>query len=64
MLESGFSYLAVLAGVAGGLMLLARHSGSRVFEVLPAIVILYLLVIVLSSLGVWRDSPSDRKSVV
>lgn len=56
MLESGFSYLALLVGIAGALKVAERRRPSRLFEMLPPIVILYLLVVGLSSLGVWQKN--------
>lgn len=56
MLEGGFTYLALLVSIAGVLTLAGSRSGSRVFTVLPPIVILYLLVVGLSSAGVWQKN--------
>lgn len=56
MLEGGFTYLALLVSIAGVLTLAGSRSGSRVFTVLPPIVILYLLVVGLSSAGAWQKN--------
>ncbi|MEX2360629.1 MAG: DUF819 family protein [Gammaproteobacteria bacterium] len=56
MLEGGFTYLALLVSIAGVLTLAGSRSDNRLFTVLPPIVILYLLVVGLSSAGVWQKN--------
>jgi len=58
LLESGFSYLAVLVAVAGTLKFAEQRWPTRVFEYLPPIVLLYLSVMVLSTLGIWQKTDS------
>lgn len=57
MLESGFAYLAVLVALAGVLKFTGERVGGRLFEYLPPIVLLYLSVMLLSSLGAWEKNP-------
>jgi uncharacterized membrane protein len=58
VLETGFSYLAVLVAVAGGLKMAERRWPSRLFEYLPPIVLLYLTVMLLSTVGLWQKTAS------
>lgn len=61
MITSAFTYIAILIFLAGALKLIESKSQLKIFQVLPAIVVLYFTVMVLSSLGIWQQ---DRKSVV
>ncbi len=58
MISDGFSYVALLMFIAGSLKLLESRVGGRFFELLPAIVLLYGLVMGVASLGVWEKSES------
>ncbi|MEQ8935157.1 MAG: DUF819 family protein, partial [Amphiplicatus sp.] len=58
MISDGFSYVALLMFIAGSLKLLESRVGGRFFELLPAIVLLYGLVMGIASLGVWEKSES------
>jgi len=57
MIQDGFSYLALLVFLASSIVYAQHKSKSRLFEYLPAIVILYFGVMVLSTLGVWQKTP-------
>jgi len=56
MISAGFSYVAILLALAGGLKLLESKSQLKLFEFLPAIVILYFSVMLLSTFGVWQQT--------
>ncbi|MFC3094051.1 DUF819 family protein [Alteromonas sediminis] len=56
MLSDPFSYIASLLFIAGVLKAVEVHSRWRLFSVLPAIVLLYFLVMVASTLGLWEKS--------
>ena len=56
MIESGFAYLALLVLLASLIVYADRSKGLRLFNYLPAIVILYFLVMLLSTLGLWQKS--------
>jgi uncharacterized membrane protein len=56
MIESAFPFLTILLFTASGLVYIEHKSRAKFFEYLPAIVILYFLVMSLSTLGVWRKS--------
>jgi len=54
VISSAFGYLTILIFLASILVYIEAKSRSRLFEYLPAIVILYFLVMTLSTLGVWE----------
>ena len=56
MIETAFPYLAILLFIASILVYLEAKSKAKIFEVLPAIVILYFTVMTLSSLGLWTKT--------
>jgi len=66
MIESGFSYLALLILLASLIVYSDKVYRLRLFHYLPAIVILYFLVMLLSTLGVWQktaDITATYKSI-
>ena len=58
MITDGFLFLTVLLCFAAGLALLEKHSGWRLFNILPGIVLLYFSVMLASSFGLWQQSDS------
>lgn len=56
MITGAFSYITILLALAGGLKLLENKSQLKLFNVLPAIVILYFSVMLFSTLGVWQKN--------
>lgn len=56
MITSAFTFFTVLLAVAGGLKFVEYKSKNRLFEVLPSIVILYFVIMLLSTLGLWQKS--------
>lgn len=56
MITQAFPYLTVLLLIAGILTLLEEKMRWRLFEYLPAIVALYFIVMLLSTLGLWQQS--------
>ncbi|MBU3021673.1 DUF819 domain-containing protein [Aestuariibacter sp. A3R04] len=56
MITTAFAYISLLLIVAGTLRLLEAKTQWRIFTYLPAIVALYFLVMVLSSIGVWQNT--------
>ena len=56
MIQTAFPFLALLLFIASMLVYLEDRSKSKLFEYLPAIVILYFTVMSLASLGVWHKS--------
>ena len=56
MIESGFAYLALLIFLASVIVYSDKVYKLRIYNYLPAIVILYFLVMVFSTLGVWHKT--------
>jgi uncharacterized membrane protein len=54
LITSGFTYLATLMFVSGCLKFVETRSRNRVFNYLPAIVLLYFGVMLLSTAGLWE----------
>ena len=53
MITNGFTYVAVLLLLAAVLVTLEKNTGWKFFKFVPAVVLLYLLSMVLCTLGVW-----------
>ncbi len=62
MIEDGFSYVAVLVALGGGILWMQRSTGWKVFDYAPPIVLLYFGVMVLATVGLW-PGPGDNESV-
>ncbi|HEX7111804.1 MAG TPA: DUF819 family protein [Mizugakiibacter sp.] len=60
MIETVWPYLAVMLLAAGLFPALERRCGWRVFEVLPPIVLTYLLVTALAASGLWQVNGEIR----
>lgn len=58
MITDGFLFLTVLLCFAAGLALLEKHSGWRLFTILPGIVLLYFSVMLASTFGLWSQTDS------
>lgn len=58
MIDNGFTYLTVLILIASSVVYIEKKSAYRLFDYLPAIVIIYFTVMVLSTLGLWEKSDS------
>jgi len=58
MIENGFTYLAVLMIIASSIVYIEKKSQHRLFEYLPAIVIIYFLVMLASTFGLWEKTES------
>ncbi len=58
MITDGFNYLALLMMIAALIVYAEKQTTNRLFEYLPAIVILYFTVMLLSTFGVWQKSAS------
>ncbi len=56
MIETPFTYITILIFTASILVYIEHKSKSKLFEYLPAIVILYFLVMTLSTLGLWHKT--------
>jgi len=56
MVTNGFTFLALLIFIAGVIVITERRYRGRFFDYLPAIVIIYLFIMILSSLGIWQKT--------
>jgi uncharacterized membrane protein len=62
MIENGFMYVAVLAMTAASIVSLEKRTRAKLFEYLPSIVIIYFVVMLLSTFGLWQKSESVTAS--
>ena len=58
MIENGFTYLAVLMMIAASIVYTEKKSHHKLFEYLPAIVIIYFVVMLASTFGLWEKTES------
>ena len=58
MIETGFTYLAVLMMIAAGIVYTEKKRQHKLFEYLPAIVIIYFVVMLASTFGLWGKTES------
>lgn len=58
MLENGFAYLAVLIFIASSIVFVEKKTQHKLFEYLPAIVIIYFSVMLFSTFGLWQKTES------
>ncbi len=56
MIENGFAYITVLIVIASLVVYAQEYYKWKIFEYLPAIVIIYFTAMVFSTLGVWQKS--------
>jgi len=58
MIETGFTYLAVLMMIAASIVYTEKKSQHKLFEYLPSIVIIYFVVMLASTFGLWEKTES------
>ena len=58
MIENGFTYLAVLMMIASTIVYTEKKSQHKLFDYLPAIVIIYFVVMLASTFGLWQKTES------
>jgi uncharacterized membrane protein len=58
MIEDGFTYVALLVMIAAAIVYTEKKSRYKLFEYLPSIVILYFVVMLFSTFGIWQKSES------
>lgn len=56
MITTGFSYLAFIIFFASMLVFLEKKTQWKVFNYIPAIVVLYFIAMLLSTFGVWQKT--------
>ncbi len=58
MIEDGFTYVALLVMIGSAIVYTEKKSRHKLFAYLPSIVILYFVVMLFSTFGVWHKSES------
>ena len=58
MIQNGFTYLAVLMMIGSIIVYTEKKSQHKMFEYLPAIVIIYFVVMLFSTFGLWEKTES------
>ena len=58
MIENGFTYLAILIMIASSIVYTETKTQHKIFSYLPSIVIIYFLVMLASTFGVWEKTDS------
>ncbi len=58
MIEDGFSYLATLMMISASIVYIEKKSQHKLFGYLPAIVIIYFMVMLASTFGLWEATDS------
>ena len=58
MIENGFTYLSALIIIASTIVYTENKSKHKLFEYLPAIVIIYFIVMLASTFGLWEKTES------
>jgi uncharacterized membrane protein len=58
MVENGFAYLALLILIASSIVFVEKKTRHKLFEYLPAIVIIYFSVMLFSTFGLWQKTES------
>jgi len=62
MIENGFTYLAVLMIISSLIVYTQKKTQHKLFEYLPAIVIIYFVVMLASTFGLWEKTESITSS--
>ena len=58
MVENGFAYLTLLIFIASVIVFTEEKTNHKLFEYLPAIVIIYFSVMLFSTFGLWQKTES------
>ena len=58
MIENGFTYLAILMMIASSIVYIEKKTQHKIFSYMPSIVIIYFLVMLASTFGVWEKTDS------
>ncbi|EIF51671.1 DUF819 domain-containing protein [Sulfurovum sp. AR] len=58
MVENGVAYLVLLIIIASSIVFLEKKTQHKLFESLPAIVIIYFTVMIFSTFGLWKKTES------
>ena len=55
VITNGFTYIAFLMCLAGCLLLLEKYSKWRIFNVVPALVFIYILNMIFCTMGLFNS---------
>ena len=58
MIEDGFTYVALLAIIGSTIVYIEKKSRHKLFSYLPSIVLLYFVIMLFSTFGLWQKSES------
>ncbi|KIM04201.1 MAG: membrane protein [Sulfurovum sp. AS07-7] len=56
MIENGFTYIALLLFIASSILYFTVKTQWKIFDYLPAVVIIYFSVMILSGLDIWQKN--------
>ncbi|MCG8472669.1 MAG: DUF819 family protein [Desulfobacterales bacterium] len=57
MITTGFTYLAVIVFFASLIIVIEKNSSGKFFEYVPAIVVIYFVVMLLATFHLWEKTP-------
>ena len=60
MITNGFTYIAFLMCLAGALLLLEKYSKWRIFNVVPALVFIYILNMIFCTMGLFNSEACSK----
>lgn len=58
MIENGFTYISILMMIGATIVYIEKRSHHKLFEYLPAIVIIYFVIMLFSTFGLWEKTES------
>ena len=58
MIENGYLYLLLLIVIISSILFTEKTTKAKIFNILPSIVIIYFVVMLLSTFGIWQKSDS------
>ena len=58
MVENGYLYLLLLLVIISSILFTEKITKAKIFNILPSIVIIYFVVMLLSTFGIWQKSDS------
>ena len=56
-ITSGLAYIAILIFVAGALLVLQKKTQWKVFDIVPPLVWIYVIHMILCTLGIYESGP-------
>jgi uncharacterized membrane protein len=56
-IQDGFGYITILILISSCIVYIQHKTKSKIFDYLPAIVIIYFAVMILSTYGLWQKTP-------